>query len=84
MIYLTVMQLVSVATKLVVLFGHLYYKNMALISQGTALPSHSLCTFSPMEECLRHFTVFSQIQVEFQRRVSKHLQIWRMQELKQG
>jgi len=31
-IYLTVIQLVSVATKLVVLFGHLYYENMALKS----------------------------------------------------
>jgi hypothetical protein len=30
MIYFTVIQLVSVGTKLVVLFGHLYYKNMAL------------------------------------------------------
>jgi hypothetical protein len=31
-IYLTVIQLVSVATKLAVLFGHLYYENMALKS----------------------------------------------------
>jgi len=32
MMCLTVLQLVSVATKLVVLFGHLYYENMALKS----------------------------------------------------
>jgi len=48
--YFNFLQLVSVVTRLVVLFGHLYFENMALKHEGSLLLSHNLGMFSPMEE----------------------------------